>query len=137
MGDHDGQRPGDDHATGAAEQEVMERRHVFVVNGAVDFLDLMRELLQDEQYNVTTTNFVPRTFNQIAALKPDLLIVDLAVGEQAGWDLLEGLQTEAVTRDIPVIVTSTDPYLLERAETNRARYGGTTGSPSPSTSRIC
>ncbi len=124
MSDQGEHHAGDHHAGGAAEQEQMGRRHVFVVNGAVEFLELIRELLQDERYNVTTTNFVPRTFDQVAALEPDLIIVDLVVGQQAGWDLLERLQVEAVTHDIPVLVTSTDGRLLERAQVDFARYGG-------------
>jgi DNA-binding response OmpR family regulator len=97
------------------EQRQMARQHIFVVNGAPAFLDLVRALFQDENYNVTTTNFVPRTFDQIQALAPDLLLVDLVLGEQAGWDLLDRLQSEATTRGVPVIVLSTDPSLLERA----------------------
>jgi CheY-like chemotaxis protein len=106
------------------EPQRMERKHIFAVNSAPEFLDLVRDLLQDEQFNVTTTNYVPRTFDQIAALQPDLLLVDLVVGIQAGWDLLERLQFEAITRGIPVVVTSTDPGLLKRAEAERERFGG-------------
>jgi hypothetical protein len=42
-----------------ATPEQMRRQHIFVVNGSAEFLDVVRELLQDEHYNVTTTNFVP------------------------------------------------------------------------------
>ncbi len=101
-----------------------QNKHVFVVNGSVVVLDLIRELLQSEYYNVTTTNYVPRTWNQVAALQPDLLMVDLVVGQQAGWDLLEHVQQEATTQNIPVIVFSTDPNLLERAEQMQERFGG-------------
>ncbi len=101
---------------GQAEQSQMGRQHVFVVNGSPDFLNLMRELLQDERYNVTTTNFVPQTFDQVAALQPSVLVVDLEIGIRAGWDLLAALRDGALTRGIPVIVVSTDPDLLERAE---------------------
>lgn len=94
----------------------MERQHIFIVNGSPPILDLMRELFQAESYNVTTTNFVPHTFEQIAALGPDLLMVDVVVGDQAGWDLLERLHAGATTRGIPVIIFSTSPVLLDRAE---------------------
>ena len=109
---------------GCGESAQMERKHVFVVNSAPEFLDFVRELLQDEHYNVTTTNFVPRTFDQIEALGPDLLLIDLKVGQRAGWDLLEEIQAGAVTQGIPVVVTSTDPRLLERAEAEQSKYGG-------------
>jgi DNA-binding response OmpR family regulator len=85
---------------------------------------VVRELLQDERYNVTTTNFVPQTFKQIEISRPSLLIVDLIHGEMAGWDLLTELRHEAATRDIPVILVSTSERLLEKAETERVIWGG-------------
>ena len=106
-----------------ATPEQMRRQHIFVVNGSAEFLDVVRELLQDEHYNVTTTNFVPRTFEQIETARPSLLIVDLIHGERAGWDLLAELRREAATRDIPVILVSTSRQLLEKAETERVIWG--------------
>ena len=102
----------------------MRRKHVFAINASPPFLDVIRELFQDERYNVTTTNFVPNTFDQVAALQPDLLLIDLVVQTRAGWDLLEQLRTDAVTSEIPVIVTSTDRHMLEYAEAGRARFAG-------------
>jgi DNA-binding response OmpR family regulator len=107
----------------AAERTEMARKHVFCVNGEPVFLDFVRELFQDANYNVTTTNFVPNTFGQIAALQPDILIVDLVIGHEAGFDLLERLTDEALTRDIPVIAVSTTPDLIERANNEAIRYG--------------
>ncbi len=111
----------DDGARATPEQ--MQRQHIFVVNGSADFLDVVRELLQDEHYNVTTTNFVPQTFKQIEIARPSLLIVDLIHGEMAGWDLLAELRQEAATRDIPVILVSTSKQLLEKAEDGAGDLG--------------
>jgi DNA-binding response OmpR family regulator len=100
------------------------RKHILVLNSNPDFLDLVRQVLEHASYLATATNFVPRSFEQIAALEPDLLIFDLAIHQQAGWDLLERLAREALTHDLPVIVISTDQALLDRAEREQARYGG-------------
>jgi len=108
----------------AGEEHQRERQHIFAVNGASEFLDVVRSLLESESYNVTTTNFVPKTFAQILALEPALLIIDLEVHIQAGWDLLEQLHADAVTQGIPVIIVSTNPKLLEAAQADFARYGG-------------
>ncbi len=107
-----------------ATPEQMRRQHIFVVNDSAEFLDIMRELLQDEQYNVTTTNFVPDTFAQIESANPSLLLIDLVVGEEAGWDLLTELRREATTRQIPVILVSTTASLLERTRDEHAAVGG-------------
>jgi CheY-like chemotaxis protein len=111
------------HPTGEAERVQVARKHVFVVNGDPAFLDVVRELLQDESFNVTTTNYVPNTFAMVKVLQPDLLIIDLVVGQVSGWELLDRLHEAAVTRGLPVLVTSTDPSLLERAQAEAERYG--------------
>ncbi len=106
------------------QQRQMERQHIFAVNGSPDLLDIIRELFQDENYNVTTTNFTPETFDQIAVVNPAVLLVDLVVGESAGLELLERLVTEQPTRDIPVIVVSTSPQMLEEVQADPDRYAG-------------
>ena len=100
-----------------------ERRHVFAINTSPEFLNIVRELFQEEGYNVTTTNFAPNSFAQIEALKPNALIIDIAIGQEAGWELLEQLEADADTAGIPVLVVSTDPRLLARAQDQAARYG--------------
>jgi CheY-like chemotaxis protein len=101
----------------------VSRRHVFAINASPEFLNVVRELFQDEGYNVTTTNFAPNSFAQIEALQPDALIIDIALGQEAGWDLLEQLEADADTAGIPALIVSTDPRLLAHAEAHAARYG--------------
>ena len=101
----------------------VQRRHVFAINASPEFLNIVRELFQGEGYNVTTTNFAPNSFAQIEALQPDALIIDIAIGQEAGWELLEQLGADADTAGIPALVVSTDARLLAHAEEHAARYG--------------
>ena len=109
---------------GADEQTRMGRPHIFAVNGASEFLNLVRDLFEDENYNITTTNFVPETFDQIAALKPSVLLIDLAHNQRAGWDLLERLRAGARTHGIPTLVLSTVQSNLDDVRADPSRYGG-------------
>jgi len=109
----------------AAEQDQMGRGHILLVNSDPAILDLARALLGEAHYNITTTNAVPRTFALIAAAQPELLIIDLAIAEVAGWDLLVQLHAEARTAAIPMIVTARDVRLLAHAE----RYPYLFGEP--------
>ncbi len=74
-------------------------------------------------YRVTATPFAPALFARIVALRPDLLVLDLAVGERAGWALLTRLHAEAVTRAIPVVVVSTQRDYLVQLWDDVACYG--------------
>ena len=103
-----------------------ERKHIFVINKAPLFLNVVRKLFYQEQFNVTTTNLVPKTFALIAVLQPDAVIIDLTMGEdeEVGWQLLEELHAAAATSGIPVLIVSNSPQLLTRAQEQVGRYGG-------------
>jgi DNA-binding response OmpR family regulator len=114
--------PSDDGRRATPEQ--MRRKHVYVINGSPEFLDVIRELLQDEHYNVTTTNFVPTSFDAITVVQPDLLILDLVYGDRVGWDLLAALRQEATTRDQLILLVSTTQSLLDDAKAQHEAFGG-------------
>lgn len=114
--------PGFDDGRNEATQ--MGQPHIFCVNGSPVFLDLLRALFQEESYNVTTTNYVPENWGMIEGLQPSLIVVDLVVGQRAGWELLRRLHAEASTRQIPTIVTSTDPRLLDEVQSDLETWGG-------------
>jgi DNA-binding response OmpR family regulator len=105
------------------DRDRIPRKHVFAVNSSPDFLLIVRELLADEGYAVTTNTFEPNLFTRIVMRQPEALIVDIAPGESAGWDLLRRLHLEANTSEIPVLVTSTSPALLEQVRDEAAWYG--------------
>jgi DNA-binding response OmpR family regulator len=109
---------------GRNEAAQMSQPHILCINGSPVFLDLLRALFQEESFNVTTTNFVPRSWEMIDALQPSVIILDLVIGQQAGWNLLRQLHAEATTRAIPLVVTSTDPHLLEEARHGDGQWGG-------------
>ena len=85
---------------------------------------MVRVLRQEERYNVTTTNYLPRTWQQIAALQSLAAPDRPPLFGRAGWEVLEQLHAAGVTPRIPIIVTSTDPHTLQRMEQDYDRYGG-------------
>jgi two-component system, OmpR family, response regulator VicR len=108
-----------------ADRSQERRKHIAVINSSPDFLLIARDLFEDEGYSVTTSDFVPTVFARIVMRHPDALIVDVAVDQPTGWELLEQLLAEVETADIPVLVTSTSPRLLEQAREQAPRYGTT------------
>lgn len=107
-----------------APSEQMARQHVVIVNSDPAFLDAVRIILQAVKYNVTTTNLVPLTYQMVAAVGADVLVIDLAIGEPEIWSLVEQLREGELTRSLPIVVTATKPDLLERAQEERWRAGG-------------
>ena len=64
----------------------------------------MRRILEDEQYQVHILQNGNDAFSQMKALLPDLLILDLKLGNIAGQDVLKQLKEDTLTAEIPVIV---------------------------------
>ena len=109
--------------SGDTEAVQQSRKHIFCVNGSAVLLGLLTELFSEESYNVTTTNYLPQTFDQIGLLQPDLVVVDLVFGVQAGWRLLEQLVRDAKTRELTVLVTSTNQRILDEVHADPTRFG--------------
>lgn len=64
----------------------------------------MRRVLEDEQYQVYILQEGRDAFSRVKAQLPDLLILDLRLGDISGQDILKQLKDDPVTADIPVIV---------------------------------
>lgn len=64
----------------------------------------MRRVLEDEEYQVSILQDGRDAFTQVKAQLPDLLILDLKLGDVSGQDVLKQLKQDPVTAEIPVIV---------------------------------
>jgi CheY-like chemotaxis protein len=79
-------------------------KRILVVDDRNDLLHLMRRVLEDEQYQVSIWQDGKEAFATVKNQLPDLLILDLKLGDMSGQDILKQLKDDLVTADIPVIV---------------------------------
>jgi len=86
-----------------------------------DLLHLMRRVLEDEQYQVSILQQGRDAFTCVKTQLPDLLILDLKLGDISGQDVLKQLKDDAVTAEIPVIVYTA--AVLEAEEVTRLISG--------------
>jgi CheY-like chemotaxis protein len=81
----------------------------------------MRRVLEDEEYQVSILQDGRDAFTRVKNQLPDLLILDLKLGEISGQDVLKQLRNDSVTADIPVIVYTA--AVLEAEEVTRLVAG--------------
>jgi CheY-like chemotaxis protein len=84
-----------------------ERQHplVLVVNDTQEILDLFREILEEEGYDVVLSSYGFQEVAGIQEIDPDLAILDFIMGgEEQGWQLLQKIKMNRETRDLPIIV---------------------------------
>jgi CheY-like chemotaxis protein len=92
-------------------------KRILVVDDKNELLHLMRRVLEDEQYQVSILQDGKEAFNRVKNQLPDLLILDLRLGDISGKDILKQLKHDNVTADIPVIVYTA--AVLEAEEVTR------------------
>jgi CheY-like chemotaxis protein len=79
---------------------------ITVVNDNPEFLELVREILEDEHYATTTIDGdFGDALLRVVESRPDLLILDLRLGtdELHGWGLAQQLRREPSLEGLPVI----------------------------------
>jgi CheY-like chemotaxis protein len=90
---------------------------ITIVNDNPEFLEMVRDVLEDERYETITVDVdTPDTLERIRASFPDLLLIDLRLGHQGdeGWRLARQIRSEPGFERLPIIVCSGDiPALLE------------------------
>jgi len=84
----------------------IQPRHVLVIDDSEEILGLIREVLEEEGYRVTTSAD-PVGTAEVTRAEPDAIVLDILFGsEQRGIDLLRQLRDEAATSEIPVVLCS-------------------------------
>ena len=79
-------------------------KRILVVDDREALLDLLRRVLEDEQYKVSVLREGREAVERIREEQPDLVILDLKLADASGSDILEGLRASESTAEIPVIV---------------------------------
>jgi CheY-like chemotaxis protein len=92
-------------------------KQILIVDDKSELLHLMRRILEDEEYQVSILQDGRDTFAVMKARPPDLLILDLKLGNISGKDILSQLKGDPGTADIPVIVYTA--AVIEAEEVNR------------------
>ena len=105
----------------------VDRRRVTVINDDAEVLAILREILEDQAYDVVGMRGAEKSIEDIAVTEPDLLVVDLRLDPQAsrlsGWEMVAMSRVHPRLREVPIIVISADLMAIrERAEELQA-YG--------------
>ena len=79
---------------------------VLVVDDNQDLVHFFRLYTANTPYHITHLLAGEQLFEQIPTIKPDIIVLDVLLPGQDGWELLSYLRSHAETRAIPVIVCS-------------------------------
>lgn len=85
---------------------------IMVVDDNVDFVDVVRRMLEKEGYAVDCAYGGSEAFERLESKKPDLIVLDVTMPDMNGLHVLARLKAASDTSSIPVIlVTANDDDL--------------------------
>jgi CheY-like chemotaxis protein len=91
----------------------MEKAHILVANDDKAFLELMKDLLEEEGYSVSLQKTGTTAYEKIKKALPDVVILDIIMETlDTGWRVLDRLKLDPETTNIPVIICSADVHSL-------------------------
>lgn len=81
-------------------------QRILAVDDDRDILDILQLILEDKGYEVETLADGRHLFDKIKQYHPDLIILDIMLGNLDGRKLCQDVKASPETHDIPVILLS-------------------------------
>lgn len=87
----------------------LKTQRVLIVNGDSAVLEMLEPVLDAGNYDVIFVESTDHAYSQIRRVRPDLVILCLAIDDAETLNVLSMLKLDADTRAIPVITCTTPP----------------------------
>src|SRR5207248_5345137 len=101
-------------ATGAIRSEVMAIQKILVVDDSKTELMFMTDLLQKKGFSVKTAENADDTFRRLAEEKPDLILMDVVMPGQNGFQLTRAITRDPLYADVPIIMCTSKNQETDR-----------------------
>jgi CheY-like chemotaxis protein len=87
-------------------------RRILVIDDDPPILTMVRDILEEEGFSISTAVNGKEGLNQIARAQPDLILCDERMPGLAGHEVCAQLYADPASRSIPVIIMSAHSYEL-------------------------
>ena len=81
-------------------------QRILVVDDDRDILEVIKYILEDSGYEVDTLSDGHNLLDKIREKTPDLLLLDIMLGNMDGRELCKTVKMSAATHNIPIIMVS-------------------------------
>ena len=108
---------------------------VLLADDSEDILEAHGDILRDAGYRVALAHNGEEAVAQALALRPDVILMDLAMPKVDGWEATRRIRADLRTHHIPIIAFTS--YGLRRYADRSAEAGPSDDRPSPRSSANC
>ena len=97
---------------------VMEKRKILIVDDDLDILEVIGLILEAEGYEVELMSSGKEIFDHISTFNPDLIILDVMLGNMDGREICNNIKNSKNTYHIPIIMISATHNMAEFIKKN-------------------
>jgi CheY-like chemotaxis protein len=94
-------------------QPIMREAKILVVEDDDDIRDSLKELLEEEGYQVDTAANGEQALNRLRGEAPQLILLDLMMPVMDGWEFQRQLRDSPSLSGVPIIVISASKFSRE------------------------
>lgn len=81
-----------------------KQKNILIVDGNSDFMEVIAGMLKVGGYTSRSATTGKECFEKLDAALPDLILLDIGMEPESGWETLRQIKKNPATRDIPVIM---------------------------------
>jgi DNA-binding response OmpR family regulator len=85
------------------------QKKIVIVDDDIDILEALQAMLEDEGYNVVTTEKGEEVEKLSQLEHPDLILLDMLLSGNDGREIARQLRSQESTRNIPILMLSAHP----------------------------
>ena len=91
----------------------MKKRKILIVDDDLDILEVVGLILESEGYEVQLMSNGQQIFENINKFNPDLIILDVMLGDMDGREICRNIKNTEETLHIPIIMISATHNMAE------------------------
>lgn len=81
-------------------------KKILAVDDDREIVDVIKIILEDEGYEVSTLTTGKNIFNVISSIRPDLILLDVMLGGMDGREICKSIKSHAIFKYIPIVMIS-------------------------------
>lgn len=91
-------------------------KHILLVDDTEELLRLLRMTLEEDNHQVSVLSTGHGVVDFVRVNKPDLIVLDLYLGDTSGITILRDLKTDPETAPVPVVIYTAAMLDAEKAQ---------------------
>lgn len=88
-------------------------QNILIADDSEDLLDLFESILKRKNFTVETTSSSSNLIDRIEKKQPDLIILDIKLGDYNGLEICKELKSKEKYSAIPILIMSGNPAKLK------------------------